>query len=104
MVDEKGVVNSNALKVRITDNYLDALRKIYHEVKIVGLPTSKFGGTGTSDTLSPENIATAMVMYQHVMGGKGGSSGGSLSPDDVTILQQQVSQLTSAVSEVKDAA
>jgi hypothetical protein len=38
MVDEFGQVNSNALKVRITESYLDALSKIYGEVKIVGLP------------------------------------------------------------------
>ena len=54
----------------MTESYLDALRKIYNEVKIVGLPQSS-GSASKSDPLGPENIATAMVMYQHVMGGGG---------------------------------
>jgi len=38
MIDEDGQVNQNALKIRITDNYLEALGKIYSEVKVLGLP------------------------------------------------------------------
>ena len=37
MIDENGNVNQNALKLRITDNYLETLSRIYSEVKIVGL-------------------------------------------------------------------
>jgi len=74
MIDAQGNVNSNALKVRITESYLDALSKIYGEVKIVGLPGGQSeGGADSSNPLSVENIATAMVMYQHVIGGKGGT-------------------------------
>lgn len=68
MVDEKGRVNQNALKMRITDNYLDALTKIYKEVKIVGLPSSAKGGSSSSDPLSAENIATALALFKHVTG------------------------------------
>ena len=84
----------------MTESYLDALRKIYNEVKIVGLPQSS-GSSSKSDPLGPENIATAMVMYQHVMGGGGNQS---LSNQDVKSLQQQVTQLAGAMADVKDAA
>jgi len=38
MIDDDGATNKNALKIRITDAYLEALKKIYKEVRIVGLP------------------------------------------------------------------
>ena len=39
MIDENGKMNQNALKIRITENYLDTLGRIYNEVKIVSLPS-----------------------------------------------------------------
>lgn len=82
MIDENGEVNSNALKVRITEQYLDTLSKIYKEVKLVGLPAGS--GSSGDGPLSAENIATAMVMFQHVSQ-KGGS--GSISSQDLSHLQ-----------------
>ena len=38
MIDDEGKTNKNALKIRITDAYLEALKKIYSQVQIVGLP------------------------------------------------------------------
>ena len=81
MVDETGHVNQNALKMRITDNYLQTLNKIFKEVKIVGLPSSKGGSSSSSDPLSPENIATALALFKHVTGKDISSEG--LSAQDV---------------------
>ena len=67
MIDENGNVNQNALKLRITDNYLETLSRIYSEVKIVGLPESN-SSNDSSNPLSPENIATAMVLFKHITG------------------------------------
>lgn len=66
MIDENGRMNQNALKIRITDNYLETLTKIYSEVKIVGLPSNSGsnGGSDSNNPLSAENIATAMVMFK----------------------------------------
>lgn len=104
MIDSKGQVNSNALKIRITEDYLHALSKIYKEVKIVGLPSSvekAAGGSGSGESLSPENIATAMVMFQHVSGGGKGFSGGPLSPGDISSVQGQISQLMSGMEDMR---
>lgn len=59
MIDEQGEVQANALKLRITDQYLEALDKIYNEVKLVGLPQSGSEG-GQVD-----NLATALVLIKH---------------------------------------
>ena len=64
MIDDKGNINQNALKIRITDNYLETLSKIYKEVKIVGLPSGSGAASDSSNPLSAENIATAMVMFK----------------------------------------
>ena len=65
MIDSEGHTNKNALKIRITDAYLEALKKIYGEVKIIGLPNSIESTSGRQDSpLTPENIATALVMYK----------------------------------------
>ena len=64
MIDDNGNINQNALKIRITENYLDTLSKIYKEVKIVGLPSSSGTSSDSSNPLSAENIATAMVMFK----------------------------------------
>ena len=64
MIDDNGNINQNALKIRITENYLDTLSKIYKEVKIVGLPSSSGAASDSSNPLSAENIATAMVMFK----------------------------------------
>ena len=66
-------------------------------MKIVGLPGSQ--STDSPSTLSPENIATAMVMYKHVLSGKGVS--GSLSNEEIGSLQAQISQLTGNLDDVK---
>ena len=63
MIDENGRMNQNALKIRITEQYLDTLGRIYSEAKIVGLPPSN-GSSDSNNPLSAENIATAMVMFK----------------------------------------
>ena len=73
MVDESGKMNVNALRIRITDSYVETLSRIYDEVKLVGIP-AQASGAGSADSgnpLSTENLATAMVMLKHVgVGGK----------------------------------
>ena len=80
MIDDNGNINQNALKIRITENYLDTLSKIYKEVKIVGLPSNSGGANDSSNPLSAENIATAMVMFKQVTGKE---SIGELSTSDI---------------------
>ena len=87
MLDVSGQVNSNALKVRITEQYLETLSKIYKEVKLVGLPSgSSSASSGNKDPLSAESIATAMVMFQHLGNSKGGP-GSALSSQELSSLQ-----------------
>jgi len=78
MIDENGVMNQNALKISITQKYLDTLSRIYAEVKIVGLPSD--ANSDPSNPLSPENIATAMIMFKQVTGK---DSIGELSASDI---------------------
>ena len=68
MIDENGKMNQNALKIRITENYLDTLGRIYKEVKIVSLPSGNSSQSDSSNPLSAENIATAMIMFKQVTG------------------------------------
>lgn len=99
MIDEDGATNKNALKIRITDAYLEALKKIYKEVKIVGLPCGGNQEASSSNALSPENMATAMVMYKQIIGG-GQIGGGDMSSADISALQAQISTLKSGLENV----
>ena len=86
MIDADGKINQNALKIRITDNYLEALSRIYNEVKVLGLPGGR-GGSSVSESgnpLSAETLATAMVLSNHISGKSGGS--GQLSSAEVQTL------------------
>ena len=70
MIDADGKINQNALKIRITDNYLEALSRIYNEVKVLGLPGGR-GGASVNESgnpLSAETLATAMVLSNHISG------------------------------------
>ena len=95
MIDENGNINQNALKIRITENYLDTISNIYKEVKIVGLPESN--GSDSSNPLSPENIATAMIMFKQVTGKE---SIGDLSTSDIQNIQSQIGSLKKGLDEV----
>ena len=96
MIDENGNVNQNALKLRITDNYLETLSRIYSEVKIVGLPEPSASGD-SSNPLSPENIATAMVLFKQITGK---DSIGQMSASDIHGIQKEMSNLKSGLDDV----
>lgn len=98
MIDEHGKVNQNALQMKITDNYLDTISRVYKEVKIVGLPSSSGGGSGSGDPLSAENIATALALYKHVTGKDLGN--GELSAGDIHTIQSQIGNLKSGLDEM----
>jgi len=89
MLDVNGKPNQNALKIRITDAYLDTLSQIYDKVKIVGIPGGSQAG-GNSNPLSAENIATAMVMFKQVNSGSGGSDP---SGPELQNMQAQISAM-----------
>ena len=97
MIDANGNINTNALKIRITENYLDTVSKIYKEVKIVGLPSSSGAGNDSSNPLSPENIATAMIMFKQVTGK---DNMGELSTSDIQNIQTQIGSLKKGLDEV----
>ena len=97
MIDSNGNINTNALKIRITENYLDTVSKIYKEVKIVGLPSSSGGANDSSNPLSPENIATAMIMFKQVTGKE---NIGELSTSDIQNIQSQIGSLKKGLDEV----
>ena len=96
MIDENGNVNQNALKLRITDNYLETLSRIYSEVKIVGLPEPSASGD-SSNPLSPENIATAMVLFKQITGK---DNIGQMSAADIQGIQKEMSNLKSGLDDV----
>lgn len=96
MIDENGNVNQNALKLRITDNYLETLSRIYSEVKIVGLPEPSASGD-SSNPLSPENIATAMVLFKQITGK---DNIGQMSASDIQGIQKEMSNLKSGLDDV----
>ena len=96
MIDENGNVNQNALKLRITDNYLETLSRIYSEVKIVGLPEPSASGD-SSNPLSPENIATAMVLFKQITGK---DKIGQMSASDIQGIQKEMSNLKSGLDDV----
>ena len=95
MIDENGNVNQNALKLRITDNYLETLSRIYSEVKIVGLPEPS--ASSDSNPLSAENIATAMVLFKQITGK---DSIGQMSAADIQGIQKEMSNLKSGLDDV----
>ena len=97
MLDADGKPNQNALKIRITDAYLDALSKIYEQVKIVGIPSNKQGGGDSSNPMSAENIATAMVMFKQVSGSNGG---GDFSKTELSSMQSQISQIMNGLNQL----
>ena len=109
MLTQDGSVNKNALRLRLTDAYLDTLKKVYQEVKLVGLPRSG-GGSGSDGGMSAEALATAIVLSNHI----GGTTGGSVStgdigaaaagtPPDVQALQRQISLLADSVQKINNA-
>ena len=95
-MDENGNVNQNALKLRITDNYLETLSRIYSEVKIVGLPEPSANGD-SSNPLSAENIATAMVLFKQITGK---DNIGQMSAADIHGIQKEMSSLKSGLDDV----
>lgn len=62
-------MNRNALRLRLTDAYLDTLKKVYQTVKLVGLPRS--GSGGSDGGMSAEALATAIVLSNHLGGATG---------------------------------
>lgn len=100
MIDENGKVNENALKIRITDNYIDTLSQIYKEVKIVGLPGSAGASSSSSangNAMSAETLATAMVMFNHV---GGNNSAKDLSASDLHNVQHQLASMRGVVDDI----
>ena len=106
---EDGSVNKNALRLRLTDAYLDTLKKVYQEVKLVGLPRSG-GGSGSEGGMSAEALATAIVLSNHIGGTAGGSgstgdagAAAAGNSQDVQALQRQISSLTDSLHQISSA-
>ena len=78
ILDAKGKLNENALKLRLTEQYLVALGDIYKEAKIVGLPESSEESGSGQNPFATENVATAIALYKHIMG-----PGGEMTPQEI---------------------
>ena len=92
LISDDGRVNANAMKLRLTDTYLETLNRVYSEVKLVGLP--KGGAAGdASGGMNAETLATAIVLSKHISGGAGpgsdqkGTQGPDMSGENVQALQ-----------------
>ena len=78
-------MNTNALKIRITEQYINAMKDIYSTSKIVGLPSgpqmgsdgSGSGGQGKHDLTT--ELVKAMMVAKETVGSVQGGSG--MSPD-----------------------
>jgi len=66
------VANQNALKLRITTEYLRTLQDIYKNVKIVGLPENMEGGSQGNDLT--RELIKAMIVAKETVGASGISS------------------------------
>ena len=62
-------IQDEALRLRMTEKYLQALHKVMSECTIVMLPENS--GMGSSDPLSANNMATAMTLYKKLLGQDG---------------------------------
>lgn len=97
LLNDRGVLNDNALKLRLTEQYLSTLGEVYKEAKIVGLPESTPGSNG--NPFSTENVATSIALYKHIMGS--GAAGVDMSAADIQKMTQSVQKLSSEVEAAK---
>lgn len=98
MLDDEGNVNEAAMKIRITDKYIEALSKIYSEAKLISLPSLDGASEGYSSGMNTQSLATAMVLFQHLGGKPSGKA--ELNSDELQSIQQQVMNLKGGLDEL----
>ena len=66
-----GAKDSAALNLRLTEQYLEAFNEIMGKSSVLMLPNSSQDSGGMT---SPQNVASVIQMYKHIMDGKSGAS------------------------------
>lgn len=67
-----GAKDSAALNLRLTEQYLEAFNEIMGKSSVLMLPKSDQGDSG--GITSPQNVASVIQMYKHIIDGKSGAS------------------------------
>ena len=65
---EQKELRQEALRLRLTEKYLSALKKVLGETQVIMLPSAGGAASGSEDVLSPQKIATAMNLYKKIIG------------------------------------
>lgn len=61
LVDENGQMKEGALRLRLSQQYVAALSKIYEDATIIGLPTGLDGANMT------QQVVTALELYKKIV-------------------------------------
>ena len=65
---ENGSLSEEALRLRLSEQYVKALHEVYHEGNIITLPVNESQeGSG----ISASTIATTFALYKQVIGNEG---------------------------------
>ena len=65
---ENGSLSEEALRLRLSEQYVKALHEVYHEGNIITLPANESQeGSG----ISASTIATTFALYKQVIGNEG---------------------------------
>ncbi|CDW85053.1 stomatin 2 [Stylonychia lemnae] len=84
----------DALRLKLTEQYLEALNQILSTSRVLMLPNES--GSGNSDQWSTSKIATAMTLYKQILGPAGqavAQAAGKAEGDLFNELRQRVAQL-----------
>ena len=65
---ENGSLSEEALRLRLSEQYVKALHEVYHEGNIITLPASE---NAESSGISASTIATTFALYKQVLGNEG---------------------------------
>lgn len=63
-----GTLREEAIRLRLTEKYLAALRNVLGETQVVMMPST---GNNDNNPLAPQNIAAATTMYNKLVANGG---------------------------------
>lgn len=67
--ENKNAVNSKAIGLNLTEQYIEAMQAIYARSNVLMIPKNDDFSGAKRDPLSIQNIAQAIAVYRNVMGG-----------------------------------
>ena len=66
---ENGSLSEEALRLRLSEQYVKALHEIYHEANIITLPANEGGSQGSG--INASTVATTFALYKQILGSEG---------------------------------